>query len=62
MPLLALAWAVQQYSEHPLAKAVAQAARERGLTLPAAGEAAALPGRGVRARVGAQACILATGA
>lgn len=51
--LLALAWAVQQYSEHPLAKAVAQAAQERGLALPAAGEAAALPGRGVRARVGA---------
>ncbi|MFD0752705.1 heavy metal translocating P-type ATPase [Massilia norwichensis] len=51
--LLALAWAVQQYSEHPLAKAVAQAAQERGLALPAAGEAAAVPGRGVRARVGA---------
>jgi Cu+-exporting ATPase len=51
--LLALAWAVQQYSEHPLAKAVAQAAQERGLSLPAAGEASALPGRGVRARVGA---------
>jgi Cu+-exporting ATPase len=51
--LLPLAWAVQQYSEHPLAKAVAQAARERGLALPpAAGEASALPGRGVRARVG----------
>jgi Cu+-exporting ATPase len=50
--LLALAWAVQQYSEHPLAKAVEEAARERGLALPAAGEAAALPGRGVRARVG----------
>jgi Cu+-exporting ATPase len=51
--LLALAWAVQQYSEHPLAKAVVLAARERGLTLLAALDAAALPGRGVRARVGA---------
>jgi P-type Cu+ transporter len=50
--LLALAWAVQQYSEHPLAKAVAQVARERGLSLAVAGEASALPGRGVRARVG----------
>jgi Cu+-exporting ATPase len=58
----ALAWAVQQYSEHPLAKAVAQAAQERGMALPAASEAAALPGRGVRARVGARPCILATGA
>jgi len=51
--LLALAWAVQQYSGHPLAKAVAQAAQERGLSLPAAVDASALPGRGVRARVGA---------
>jgi Cu+-exporting ATPase len=51
--LLALAWAVQQYSEHPLARAVAQAAQERGLALPAADQASALPGRGVRARVGA---------
>ncbi|CAH0283223.1 putative copper-importing P-type ATPase A [Massilia sp. Bi118] len=51
--LLPLAWAVQQYSEHPLAKAVAQAAQERGLSQPpAARDAAALPGRGVRARVG----------
>jgi Cu+-exporting ATPase len=50
--LLALAWAVQQYSEHPLATAVAQAAQARGLALPAAGDASALPGRGVRARVG----------
>jgi Cu+-exporting ATPase len=49
--LLALAWAAQQYSEHPLAKAVAEAARGRGLALPAASEAVALPGRGVRARV-----------
>jgi Cu+-exporting ATPase len=56
--LLALAWAVQQYSEHPLAKAVAQAAQERGLSLPAASDAAALPGRGVRARVGADTVYL----
>jgi Cu+-exporting ATPase len=51
--VLGLAWAVQQYSEHPLAKAVAQAAQERGLAPTAASEASALPGRGVRARVGA---------
>jgi Cu+-exporting ATPase len=51
--LLELAWAVQQYSEHPLAQAVARAARERGLALLPALDAAALPGRGVRARVGA---------
>jgi Cu+-exporting ATPase len=51
--VLRLAAAVQQYSEHPLAKAVAQAAQERGIIPPAASEAAAMPGRGVRARVGA---------
>jgi Cu+-exporting ATPase len=51
--LLELAWAVQQYSEHPLAQAVARAARDRGVTLLPAVDAAALPGRGVRARVGA---------
>jgi len=49
--VLALAWAVQQYSEHPLAQAVTLAAREAGLALPAASEARALPGRGVQARV-----------
>jgi len=51
--VLELAGAVQQTSEHPLAKAVVQAARERGLVPAPASEAAALPGRGVRARVGA---------
>jgi Cu+-exporting ATPase len=51
--VLRLAAAVQQTSEHPLAQAVAQAAQERGIVPPAASEAAALPGRGVRARVGA---------
>jgi len=49
--VLALAWAAQQYSEHPLAHAVATAAREAGLALPAATDARALPGRGVQARV-----------
>ncbi|GAB3458481.1 copper-translocating P-type ATPase CopA1 [Massilia terrae] len=47
--ILQRAWAVQQYSEHPLAKAVAAAAQERGLALPAASKAAALAGRGVQA-------------
>jgi Cu+-exporting ATPase len=52
--VLTLAWAVQQYSEHPLAKAVAGAAREAGLTLPAAMDARALSGKGVQARVNGQ--------
>ena len=49
--VLELAWAVQQYSDHPLAKAVADSARAGGLALREAGQAAALPGRGVRASV-----------
>lgn len=48
---LALARAVQQYSDHPLAKAVeAEAQREGALKLSAT-HAQALPGRGVRADV-----------
>ncbi|MEH6436013.1 heavy metal translocating P-type ATPase [Massilia sp. DD77] len=49
--LLRLAWAVQQYSAHPLARAVAEAGQARGLAPAPAFEAAALPGRGVRAEV-----------
>ncbi|GAB3443892.1 heavy metal translocating P-type ATPase [Massilia solisilvae] len=56
--VLELAWAVQQYSDHPLAKAVVDAARERGLLLPQASEASALPGRGVQARSGEQTLYL----
>jgi Cu+-exporting ATPase len=50
--VLALAAAVQQGSAHPLARAVAELAAARGIAAPAAVDAAALPGRGVRARVG----------
>jgi Cu+-exporting ATPase len=50
--VLELAWAVQQYSDHPLAGAVAQAARAQQLVLAPATEAGALAGRGVQARVG----------
>jgi Cu+-exporting ATPase len=50
---LALAAAVQQHSDHPLAKAVvnAFAAQAPGAALPAASEARAVPGRGVEADV-----------
>jgi Cu+-exporting ATPase len=50
--VLALGAAVQQHSTHPLASAVLEAARTRGLALDAATGAAALPGRGVQAEVG----------
>jgi Cu+-exporting ATPase len=50
--VLELARAVQQYSDHPLAKAVETKASEEGVPLLAAADAKALPGRGVQAIVG----------
>lgn len=49
--LLALAAAVESDSEHPSARAIVRAARQRSLPLPAVTEFASLTGRGVRARV-----------
>jgi len=56
--LLTLAAAVQAGSEHPLARAVLDAARARGITPPAAREVKAVPGRGVAARVDGRALHL----
>jgi Cu+-exporting ATPase len=50
--VLELAWSVQRSGDHPLARAVAQAARARQLAPAPASDGVALPGRGVRARVG----------
>ena len=49
--LLALAAAVETGSEHPLAQAIVDAARERGLVIPPAQAFAAIAGHGVAARV-----------
>jgi Cu+-exporting ATPase len=49
--VLALAAAVQQTSEHPLARAVLDHARERQVAPRGAAAARALPGRGVQAEV-----------
>jgi Cu+-exporting ATPase len=49
--LLMLAAAAESSSEHPLARAIVIAARERGLTAPPAREFSAKPGVGVRATV-----------
>ena len=59
--LLALAWAAQQYSTHPLARAVAEAGQANGLQPLPALDAAALAGRGVRARVGLDTVWLGNG-
>ena len=48
--LLATAAALESRSEHPIAKAVLAAARERGLELPDLHDFRTLPGRGVYAR------------
>jgi Cu2+-exporting ATPase len=48
---LAITAAVEADSEHIIAKALVDAARERGLTVPAAQNFTALPGRGVQAAV-----------
>ena len=47
--MLRLAAAAEQASEHPLSQAVVRAAAARCLTIPAATEFIAAPGRGIRA-------------
>jgi Cu+-exporting ATPase len=49
--LLRLAASAERYSEHPLGKAIVEAATERGIALEEATEFSALAGHGVRARV-----------
>jgi Cu+-exporting ATPase len=49
--ILALAASVEGASEHPLALAVVEAARSRGITMHEPTSFEALPGKGVRARV-----------
>jgi Cu2+-exporting ATPase len=50
--LLALGASVEADSEHPLARAIVRAARDRGIDIPASEGFQALAGRGARARVG----------
>jgi len=49
--LLALAAAVESKSEHPLARAIVETARHRGLDIPAATQFVGTTGQGVRAHV-----------
>ncbi|SUE43155.1 heavy metal translocating P-type ATPase [Roseomonas gilardii] len=50
--LLALAAAVESGSAHPLARAITEAAATRGLAIPEAHAAGAIPGKAVTARIG----------
>jgi Cu+-exporting ATPase len=59
--VLRMAAALQQHSEHPLARAVLASAHERQLPVPEARDAQALPGRGVEAHVGTQRLALGSG-
>ncbi len=56
--LLAVAAAVEALSAHPLGQAVVTAASNKGLALPAASGARAVPGQGVAARVEGQAVLV----
>ncbi|MFD4878970.1 heavy metal translocating P-type ATPase [Streptomyces sp. NPDC058420] len=56
--LLVLAAAAEHPSEHPLARAVVDAARERGLALPVAEDFASAPGVGVAAAVDGRAVVV----
>jgi Cu2+-exporting ATPase len=49
--VLAFAAAIESDSEHPLARAIVDAAKQRGLEVPAATDFEALAGRGARANV-----------
>jgi Cu+-exporting ATPase len=57
--VLRLAASAERYSEHPLGRAIVEAAGERGLALEDAGDFMALTGLGVRARVGERVVMVA---
>jgi Cu+-exporting ATPase len=56
--LLRMAAAVEERSNHPLAHAVVDAARLRGLVWPPAEDVQVLPGRGLSAKVKGRDCLL----
>jgi Cu+-exporting ATPase len=58
--LLAIAAAAEQGSEHPLARAILSAARDRGLSLRVVADFRTHPGGGVSANVGGTAVVVGT--
>ena len=60
--LLALAASAESDSEHPLAKAIVEAARERGIAFARGSSFSALPGQGMRAIVEGRSIIIGNSA
>jgi Cu+-exporting ATPase len=58
--LLRLAAGAEQYSEHPLARAIVTGATEKGIQLPPSTDFAAIPGGGVQATIDGQTILLGT--
>ena len=56
--LLRMAAAAEERSNHPLAHAIVDAAKSRGLSWPSAKDAQVLPGRGLAAKVEGHDCLL----
>ncbi len=56
--VLALAATAEQGSEHPLGEAIVTRAKERGLALPPVSEFEAVPGHGIKARIGGRQLLL----
>jgi len=59
--LLALAGAVEQGSEHPLAQAIVRRAREEGVALAVVADFEAVPGHGARGRVEGKLVVVGNG-
>ena len=56
--VLGLAAAIESRSEHPLAEAILDIARNRGIQPPAATDVQAVPGMGIRGRVSGEVCLV----
>lgn len=56
--LLTMCAAAESGSEHPIAKAITEAAKERELPIPSADNITAIPGRGIKAQVGGQQLLI----
>lgn len=60
--LLAIAAAAESGSEHPVARAIREAAKDRSLELPPASDISAIPGRGIEANVSGKSVLIGNAA